>query len=220
MAKVSEQLLGVVNGKIGNLVYRKVGDKTFVSVRPSKYNVTGTVESTKVKNGFKNLVVFSSFINSIPLLHAVWSNKHVKGNRTYNKIFSHNKRFIKADKINQDYLILPAQDLAKHYIFDLKIEVDTILLHFIDDFEYDLNLELNYNAIFILYSEKKKQFTYQVNTLEPPELNTRTLVTLPIDKTNLLFLQNSPKCIIYGGIIVANNEGKILSWSNTKGIVK
>jgi hypothetical protein len=47
MARLKSQTLGVINGKVGNIVYRQVNGKTFASIRPTKYNVTNTENPLK-----------------------------------------------------------------------------------------------------------------------------------------------------------------------------
>lgn len=53
MAKVDEQLLGKITGKVGKFVFRNVGGKTFVSVRPGKYNVKARKNPHKLKQDLR-----------------------------------------------------------------------------------------------------------------------------------------------------------------------
>lgn len=220
MAKVDEQLLGKITGKVGKFVFRNVGGKTFVSVRPEKYNVKGTKDSTQVKTGFKNLVSFAAFINTIEPLKKVWAAKSVKGKRAYNKIISHNKKFIKSKTLNADLLILPHSPYRNLFIFSINFEDNHILLEFIDEHKDYPPLEKTYQVVSIFYSTKKKVFAYQLNELEAVELGRRTVASFPLSKENLKLISSSKECIIYSGIVASTNSGEVISWSNSIGTTK
>lgn len=215
MAKVDEQLLGKITGKVGKFVFRNVGGKTFVSVRPGKYNVKGTKDSTQVKNGFKNLVSFASFINSIELLKYVWAEKSVKGKRAYNKIISHNKKFIKSEMINENLLILPQSPGHKLFIFSINFDDNHILLEYINDHNDYPSKGITHKVVSVFYSTKEKAFSYQLDKLEAVELGKRTVASFPVKKENLKLVSSSKECIIYLGIVTLTNSDEIISWSNS-----
>lgn len=218
MAKVDEQLLGKITGKVGKFVFRNVGGKTFVSVRPEKYNVKGTKESTQVKKGFKNLVSFASFINSIEPLKYVWANKSVKGKRAYNKIISHNKKFIKSEMINENLLILPRSPSHKLFIFSINFEDNHLLLEYINDHKDYPSKGTTHKVVFVFYSTNKKTFSYQLDELEAVEIGKRTVASFPVNKENLELINSSKGCIIYSGIVALTNSGEIIGWSNSVAI--
>jgi hypothetical protein len=220
MAKVDEQLLGKITGKIGKFVFRNVGGKTFVSVRPEKYNVKGTKDSTQVKKGFKNLVSFASFINSIEMLKYVWANKSVKGKRAYNKIISHNKMFIKSETINEDLLILPQSPGHKLFIFSINFEGNHILLEYIYDHNDYPSKGITHKVVFVFYSTKEKTFSYQLDELESVELGKRTVASFPVNKENLKLISSSKEFIIYSGIVALSSSGEVISWSNSVAITE
>ena len=107
MAKVSKTILGEIKGTLGDFVFRTMKGKTFVSLRPQKYKKTKSKALENIRTGFSMLSSFCSCVNSISELTKVWALKQVSGNRTYNKIYSHNNPFIK-DYSNYSILkILP-----------------------------------------------------------------------------------------------------------------
>ncbi|MCZ7604009.1 MAG: hypothetical protein M5R37_14190 [Melioribacteraceae bacterium] len=216
MARVDQQLLGVVNGKIGNLVFRRVNGKTFVSNRPQKYNITGTEESTLVKNGFKNLIMFSAYLNSIPLIKTVWGSKTIRGNRAYNKIFSHNKSHIKSVEISELFRIIPDPPDKQILIFKTEVEQNYAYIDFLTDYKAENCI---YNYVLVFYSKHHNQFMHQLGEIEKPEIHQRTLLNIELNNDAINFINLSGKVIIYFGLIVQDQSGAILTWSTSNGQV-
>ena len=55
MAILNHNVLGKLSGKLGNLVFRQINGKTYVSNRPEKYNSTQSFKAANVRNGFKQI---------------------------------------------------------------------------------------------------------------------------------------------------------------------
>lgn len=212
MARVNKQLLGIINGKIGNLVFRNVNGKTFVSNRPLKYNITGTEESTRVKKGFKNLIQFSSYINSIPILKDVWKSKSVRGKRAYNKIFSHNKSHVKSHEISDSLFIVPPVGSVQMSVYNVEIEENYAYV------DYQTNYKVKdciYNYVLVFYSKQKKRFIHQAGMLDNLKLHKRMLLNIKLGKDVVKFIGTRGRKIVYFAVVVQNQSGKVLTWSNT-----
>ncbi|HRI45926.1 MAG: hypothetical protein KF721_08420 [Ignavibacteriaceae bacterium] len=207
MAKVTKQILGQLSGKLGSLVYRQINGKTFVSVRPQKYNVTNTEESKKVKSGFRNLVRFSSFLNSIPEIKAVWGLKAVKGKRTYNKIMSHNKRLIKETSVSPNYSILPP-DYSQLQITLPQLK-DNIFSLSIYSYMGEVSLLVGHLVIYSFITDEFNYIKFEPNLL----LTQTSSIEIPIEYR----LIEMGSVIIYPGVVAYNKIGKIVAWSNSKG---
>lgn len=215
MAKLDEQLLGKVSGKLGNLVYRNINGKTFISVRPPKYNVTNTKESRKVKKGFKNLIAFASFVNKIPELKKVWSKREVKGVRAYNKIFSHNSSFVKAEFIDTFFKIIPDPRNDNHLLSKLNYEEGTLILELIDNTKPEAGKQKTYILVSIVYACKKNKFSFQTTELKEAMAGKTSLITVQLNKENLALLNKHNGINIYCGLVVLNPDESVSGWSNS-----
>ena len=219
MAQLKSQTFGVINGKVGNVVYRQVNGKTFASIRPDKYNVTNTEKSVKVKTGFKNLVKFSAYINSIPILKAVWFNKKIqRGKRTYNKIFSHNKRLIKSDNINKLFSIVPKRRNGNILIYNFTIAQNqfNFLLKLADKMD-------NYNdskfvSVLVIYNIKKGQFTYQADELITEEVLDQYNVAIKFSDENYNSFNSNEESILFHTLVWLNDSDQIIDWSDSLGL--
>lgn len=221
MARLKSQTLGVINGKIGNIVYRQVNGKTFASIRPTKYNVTNTEKSVKVKNGFKNLVRFSAFVNSIPILKAIWSNKKIqRGKRTYNKIFSQNKGYIKSEKITKYFTIVPEGSNGNLYVSNLTVKNNKC--NFVLNYRGDLETIFDYNfvIVIIIYNSKLDQYTYQSNEIILEEKLNQHYVSLDLTDECSKYFSTDEESILFYTVVQLDGEDRIINWSYSFGFVQ
>lgn len=221
MARLKSQTLGVINGKVGNIVYRQVNGKTFASIRPTKYNVTNTEKSVKVKNGFKNLVRFSAFVNSIPILKAIWSNKKIqRGKRTYNKIFSQNKGYIKSEKITKYFTIVPEGSNGNLYVSNLTVKNNKC--NFVLNYRGDLETIFDYNfvIVIIIYNSKLDQYIYQSNEIILEEKLNQHYVSLDLTDECSKNFSTDEESILFYTIVQLDSEDRIIDWSYSFGFVQ
>lgn len=219
MARLKSQTFGVINGKVGNVVYRQVNGKTFVSIRPDKYNVTDTEKSAKVKNGFKNLVKFSSYINSISILKAVWSDKRIqRGKRTYNKIFSHNKEFIKSDKINRNFDIVPNSKNGRVSIYNFTAEDNSYSFIFAFNWDSNDSTQFRFISVILIYDNKSNSFNYQADELIIEESLEKYNSFIELTEENSNLFHSSEDNVLFHTLIVLDENDSIIDWSNSLGL--
>lgn len=99
MAKVKDAHLGHIQGKVGNVVYRMIGKKSFVGKAPSNPKKTKSEIAIAVRSSMSALSRFASAVNSSRKLKELWKGflrdsylgrkyGHIK--KPYNKIVSNN----------------------------------------------------------------------------------------------------------------------------------
>ena len=86
MGRLKNMVLGNVTGKVGNVVFRMKGKKSFMYAKPKQVKVSQKREAKEARSKFTPLSKFASFINSIPELKYFWGNSDVKASSTYHKI--------------------------------------------------------------------------------------------------------------------------------------
>ena len=90
MGRLKNIVLGNVTGKVGNVVFRTKGKKSYVYAKPQKVKVSQKPEAKKARSKFTPLSNFASFINSIPELKYFWTKSDIKASSTYHKISKEN----------------------------------------------------------------------------------------------------------------------------------
>src|ERR1035437_4840504 len=68
MGRLKNTVLGNITGKVGDIVFRVRGKKSYLYASPKKVKVSQKQEAKEARSKFNPLSKFGSFINSIPEL--------------------------------------------------------------------------------------------------------------------------------------------------------
>jgi hypothetical protein len=79
--------IGIITGKLGNVIFRRRGNKTYVCKAPEQYRIPTDPATIERKRKFARVGKIAVVINSIPLLKAVWTPGSNKSVTPYNQIF-------------------------------------------------------------------------------------------------------------------------------------
>jgi hypothetical protein len=90
MGRLKNTILGDVTGKVGNIVFRVKGKKSFLYASPKKVKVSQKQEAKEARSKFTPLSKFASFINSIPELKYFWKKADIVASSAYHKISKEN----------------------------------------------------------------------------------------------------------------------------------
>ena len=129
MANVDKSVLGFVSGKLGDVVFRRMNGKKFVSLGAKKYKISQSAEAKKGRANFAVVVKFAVNINSIPELKGVWSSAKIPGTNSYHKILKLNAKLVNsghlttANKITPDGLPLTLSSLILNEDNELEIDI-------------------------------------------------------------------------------------------------
>jgi len=209
MAKVSKNILGDIKGKAGGLVFRNINGKTFVSVRPEKYNQTKSKELLNAQSGFSKLTAFSSYVNSISELKNVWKLKQIKGTRAYNKIYSHNSKFIKENNNPEILTILPP-NIPNIFLGNFTIDKNIITLNI--SFTSSSLVAQDHIYKLIVISKNNINYSHQICIIENNSINNSRNITFELNHniTNIEEIEH-----FYCGIVIYDAKEEIIDWSNT-----
>jgi hypothetical protein len=90
MGRLKNTILGNVTGKVGNIVFRVKGKKSYAYAKPQKVKVSQKQEAKEARSKFTPLSKFGSFINSIPELKYFWKKADIAAGSAYHKISKEN----------------------------------------------------------------------------------------------------------------------------------
>lgn len=79
--------LGNLSGKIGDVVFKQRGGKTFIAKAPKRKSNYVSPETKKRRDKFAVVGQIAKVINSVPQLKEIWGYSCKKNNSPYNKIF-------------------------------------------------------------------------------------------------------------------------------------
>ena len=107
MGSLKNQVLGDLNGKVGNVVGRRRKGKFFVYAMPTEVKISNTPEAIKSRNIMIPLAKFASIVNSIPELKYFWTNLKIDCFDAFHKIEKVNFPFFIPDRPTLRNTIIP-----------------------------------------------------------------------------------------------------------------
>jgi hypothetical protein len=107
MARLITQILGVMTGSVGDIVFRRRGGQSYVSAKPSGYSPRTDAPSVARKKQFKTAVEIAKNINAIPILKAVWPVDSSKQMSKFQKMVSVNYKLVSGEDLTGQPTLTP-----------------------------------------------------------------------------------------------------------------
>jgi hypothetical protein len=107
MGSLKNQVLGDLDGKVGNIVGRRRKGKYFIYAMPEEVKISNTPEAIKSRNIMIPLTKFASIVNSIPELKYLWTNSKIEAFDAFHKIEKMNYPFFIHERPTLDNTIIP-----------------------------------------------------------------------------------------------------------------
>jgi len=92
MARLDSKILGIIKGKLSNLVFRERNGKVFIYSRPTKQKISRTKAAIEARKKFATAVLFAKEINANKTLSEIWNQSSVKATNAYQKIIKANSK--------------------------------------------------------------------------------------------------------------------------------
>ena len=209
MARLDKSVLGFVSGKLGNVVFRRMNGKKFVSISAKKYKISQSAEAVKGRANFAAVVKFAKFVNSIPELKEAWSSAKIEGTNSYHRIIKYNSKNINSGRLTEDNTITPT---------GLPLTISSLSLNEENDLE--LNISFPQDKIYfpvLLYLVlvfNNDVFLKQSVIIEQrmPE----AILKVPLNNIIMKNLENFSDPLFYAAILGKKmNTGEIF-WTDTK----
>ncbi len=212
MALVDGSVLGEVTGKIGNMVFRKMHGKTFVSERPLNYKQAKTPAAKKARNSFSMSVKLSKKLMSDPALKAVWTAAKIEGTDSYHRIIKHNIKLINEGSFTDRNKITPE---GLFLMVDSAVIQNQVL-------RLRLNCPIETDLVFpakllILYYFRKEKNPLILTETTIPDSNAGGIYELDIQpgKSIIRLLNDNPDALLFTALISETVRKKKAYWTST-----
>jgi hypothetical protein len=107
MARLLTQILGVMTGSVGDIVFHRRGGRSYVSAKPSGYSPRLDAASVARKKQFKTAVEIAKNINAIPILKAIWPVDPTKQLSRFQKMVSVNYKLVNGEDLTGQPTLTP-----------------------------------------------------------------------------------------------------------------
>lgn len=219
MAIIKKNIIGALQGKLTDVIFRNRNGKLVAYTRPSKQKISKSKAAILARNKFAITVNLARVINSDELLSKIWKKSKIKAVNSYQKIIKQNSTLANNNCLSMKNLIVPEgiriNNLQVNYA-DNQVEI------VIDCDQLNSTL-LKSNFLYALihlwkrdteYSKPIKQTDYftKLFRFELLEINEDARLTFFIDLENYE-VKSFKKGIIYLAL-AGEVDGKIF-WSST-----
>jgi len=219
MARAVKKPLGGVRGRVGDVIYRYMNGRTFVSVYNGEVKISQTKESKNNRSKFGTTIKFAKAVNSVSGLNKIWNFSSEPGRSAYTKIFKYNHYSIQSDFVSPHCNITPTGAGFKVESFELNVNNVTIKIKI--DRSAEQRLLPPYNAHFVVFlsqpvnSEIQKNITFafasEIVSSETPD-EYQTIIGNFIDPNSRLITLFKKATVFFA---ITKTDAKPFDWSGT-----
>lgn len=209
MARVNKSVIGFVSGKVGDVVFREMHGKKFVSASPKKYKISQSRLAKKGRADFAAVVKFAVTVNSIPQLKDIWSKIKAEGTNSYHRIIKHNAKLVNAGMLSAQNKITP-EGIPLNIISS---EVKTGRLEVIVSFP---SKKLTFPvSLYIMFVFSKDVIHTQVIPAQTTEASDQYMLSIELDNKLKAEIKKNPKPIVFIAAIGKNENNRKVNWTST-----
>ena len=161
MARAVKKPLGGVRGRVGDVIYRYMNGRTFVSVYNGEVKISQTEESKNNRSKFGTTIKFAKAVNSVSGLNKIWNFSSEPGRSAYTKIFKYNHYSIQSDFVSPYCNITPTG--AGFSVESFELNVNNITIKIKIDRSAEQRLLPPYNAHFVVFLSQPVNTEIQKN---------------------------------------------------------
>lgn len=226
MALISRQLLGIARGSVGDLVYKRRRNKSYVSSKPRTYKKTKCPDSIKNRNRFGIMSKFASVINETEYLFPVWKLSKLPGKSSYTRILKYNYTWCRDNFVHDEAEIVPGGKPLKN--LDIFIDNDSLEFTFNVTKEIVDTFEPPFVAVAVIYMfqpfkketpDNREAYLIFQQELRDGEFYLDDINELPmqVDKGTFKILDEYRKAIVFFTIISYENKTESPVFTYSKG---
>lgn len=213
MARVTNEALIQLQGKVGSLVFRTVNGKKFVSLRPDEYKKSKSPKAIYEKTKFASAVKFGKCANSIYFVKQAWEESALQGITSYHRMLKTNLLLHTTPNGHELFSIFPPA--KKKSLSQISFIDDKILLTFSHRVKRSLNLVLVSLYAYKIQENSKLEFRVLFSKeIKGPILNDAQLILEANELSRLTSFKYFYQTIFFA-VAFTNSKGNIESYSNT-----
>ncbi len=221
MAEVIKSVIGKLSGTLGNMVFRNIGDKVVIYMRPHNQQISYSEDSVKNRSRFGMTSLLATRANKLPGIKEVWNSVNAEGRSAYTKLIKANAKSTDAECLTVNNKITPMGNSLKVKSFSLTPQ-KFVIEYRIEDKGIDKILPPYYaNLVFFCYDNKNPESERKYLIAEVPgDVNAdegteyTTYETVLNSAYSKIMVQFKKAVVLFA---VTKVEGKNVRWTTTFG---
>jgi hypothetical protein len=226
MARLLTQILGVMTGSVGDIVFRRRGGRSYVSAKPSGYTPRTDALSVARKKQFKTAVEIAKNINAISILKAIWPVDPSKQMSKFQKMVSTNYKLVSGEDLTGQPTLTP--ELGFEMTTPV-VQLNAASVHFsAGQLGVDLGIDTQIEKFFsvagiIIMKSPTDLLSQDINVLkfhtgqQNLDLITDISVTIPLSGIDQQFLAKYTVKRAFFAFLTHDDNGNVVKHSATYG---
>ena len=226
MARLLTQILGVMSGSVGDIVFRRRGGRSYVCAHPSGYTVRTDAATVARKKRFKTAVEIAKNINSMAILKAIWPTDPSKVVSKFQKMVSVNYKLVNGDDLTGQPTLTPTLGFE---MTTPVVQLNATTVHFTAgqlgvDLGIDTSIEKYFSiAGIIVMNTPTDQLSQDINVLrfhtgqQNLNLITDINVSIPLSGIDQQYLSKYTVKRAFFALLTLDDNGNVVKYSATYG---
>ena len=213
--------MGILRGKIGNIVAREFNGKQVISAKPGPYKKSKSLKLQAERSKFSSVVNFAKFINSVSVLKSIWNQSNVEGFSAYHKILKTNLLLTINGQLGVSNIIVPVSPNSLQINYTLLLNcIECEILHLQNILsEYASHRYMLQFVFMFAEPHCSKNVANNIvgssQSLDLQGLVNRVAITLNVSEEIKRLLTQYGKCFLYSTLIWIDDTETKLNWSST-----
>jgi hypothetical protein len=157
VAEVTKSVIGKLSGTLGNMVFRNIGDKVVIYMRPHNQRISYSENSVKNRGKFGLTSLLATKSKLLPGIKEVWDSTNLEGRSAYTKLIKANAKSTAADRLTINNNITPMGDSLFVNSYSLNIQKFDIEYKFEGKGIEKIQPPYNANLLIFLYDIKNPE---------------------------------------------------------------
>jgi hypothetical protein len=215
MAEIKKSVVGVISGRLDNIVFVVRNGKSYASVRPRKYKAGKSDAAKAGRNNFAITVKLAKSVNSVAALKEIWAAASLEGTDSYHRVIKFNAKRVKGGSLTTSNKITPDGLAIK--LTTASIENKILHLSFLCPPE--TNLKFPARVFIYLYFEKaEKSIIRFFTTIAVPSPDNVYTLDITLDSHTKKIAAEDSEPIIYLALVGGTPFKKKVYWTSTASI--
>ena len=224
MATFNKQILGKVQGALGEVTFRQRNGKTYLSTRPGSFIPGSDENSVARREKFSLSIKLASAINSVPLLKSIWDKNTPADVTTFNHIMRTNYAMIGSGDLSGLVKLIPSMgfNVANPVVtlgpLSVKVNLDAIG----NSAGIDITSETAIKLISVLYlsnpsdsSLSKNEFVKFVSASKPIDLASALEFNIALSDVESQMYSIYQNRKSFFAVVTLDAAGNAVHYSNT-----
>lgn len=212
MAIVKNPAIGNYSGRIGNHVYRVIKGKTYVSIRPIKYNASKSAAAKGARKNFSSTVKLAGSVNVVPILKKIWHASEIEGYSPYHKIIKSNSSLVKNGNLTTKNIISPDGIFLELSSLSVQNKILDAEFSLIEKNSITFPAEVVFLFYFQEYNKAFFSFVEKINDAQP---DGKYFMSISLNPRIMTGLKEDPHPLIFMTLIGSTPSRKKIYWTTT-----